>query len=237
MTSKTQVAAAARNLMLSEYQGVLSTHSLDAPGYPFGSVAPYCLDRKGRPMILISAIAQHTKNINANPKVSLIVMERDADDSQEHGRVTYLGEARPLPPEDEDAPSRYYRFFPEARDYHKTHDFDFYRLELHRARFIGGFGRIHWVERDDFLRDNPFDGEAETRAIEHMNKDHGDALKRYCRWGDIPLNDAAAPVMAGIDGEGFHLRLGKRLHRLGFDEPVATMPALRQKLMEMARRD
>ena len=77
MTSKTQVATAARNLMLSEYQGVLSTHSLDAPGYPFGSVAPYCLDRKGRPVILISNIAQHTKNLKANPKVSLIVMERD----------------------------------------------------------------------------------------------------------------------------------------------------------------
>lgn len=237
MTSKTQVATAARNLMLSEYQGVLSTHSLDAPGYPFGSVAPYCLDRKGRPVILISNIAQHTKNLKANPKVSLIVMERDADDSQENGRVTYLGEARPLPPEDDDAPARYYRFFPEARDYHKTHDFAFYCLELHRARFIGGFGKIHWVERDDFLRANPFDEEAEARAVEHMNKDHVDALKRYCRWGDIPLKEAATPIMAGIDGEGFHLRLGKRVHRLGFDEPVTTMPALRQKLTEMARRD
>ena len=101
--------------MMSEYQGILSTHSVEAQGYPFGSVTPYCFDRKGRPVILISRIAQHTKNILADPKVSLIVMERDVDDIQANGRVTYLGEAKQISPDNTDTMERYYRFFPDAR--------------------------------------------------------------------------------------------------------------------------
>ena len=68
MPGREQSAIVARNLMMKEYQGILSTHSVEAQGYPFGSVTPYCFDRKGRPVILISLIAQHTKNIKANPE-------------------------------------------------------------------------------------------------------------------------------------------------------------------------
>ena len=82
MTNKEKSGKAARSLMMSEYQGILSTISVEAQGYPFGSVTPYCFDSQGRPVILISRIAQHTKNILADPKVSLIVMERDVDDIQ-----------------------------------------------------------------------------------------------------------------------------------------------------------
>ncbi|MCY4337575.1 MAG: pyridoxamine 5'-phosphate oxidase family protein, partial [Gammaproteobacteria bacterium] len=123
MINKEQSGQAARSLMMSEYQGILSTHSLEAQGYPFGSVTPYCFDRQGRPVIQISRIAQHTKNILADPKVSLLVMERNGDDVQANGRVTYLGQAQQVAPDDKDTIERYYRFFPDARDYHKTHDF------------------------------------------------------------------------------------------------------------------
>lgn len=236
MTNKEQAAKHARDLMMSEYQGILSSHSVDAAGYPFGSVVPYCFDRKGRPVILISRIAQHTKNIKANPKVSLIVTEGQADDMQEKGRVTYLGDAKPLASDDIDTAERYYRFFPDARDYHKTHDFDFYYLELYRVRFIGGFGRIYWVERDNFLKENPFSADEETGAVDHMNRDHIDAMKHYCCLDNIPLVNGHLPSMAGIDSEGFHLRLEKRIYRFGFDTPVTTTSGMREKLVELARR-
>ena len=203
MKNKEKSGNAARSLMMSEYQGILSTLSVEAQGYPFGSVTPYCFDRQGRPVILISRIAQHTKNILADPKVSLIVMERDVDDIQANGRVTYLGEAKQIAPDDTDTMERYYRFFPDARDYHKTHDFDFYRLEFYRVRFIGGFGKIYWVEQNAFLKQNPFSADEETRAIEHMNRDHADSIKHYCALGNIPVREGEIPVMAGIDGEGF----------------------------------
>ena len=235
MTNKAQSGIAARSLMMSEYQGVLSTLSVEAQGYPFGSVTPYCFDRKGRPVILISRIAQHTKNILADPKVSLIVMEREADDVQANGRVTYLGEAKPISSEDMDTAERYYRFFPDARDYHKTHDFDFYRLEFYRVRFIGGFGKIYWIERDAFLKESPFSADEESRAIEHMNSDHAAAIRHYCGLGNIPVREGESPVMVGIDAEGFNLLLGKRIYRFGFAEPVNTMSELRSELARLAK--
>ena len=235
MTYKQQSGKAARSLMMSEYQGVLSTLSVEAQGYPFGSVTPYCFDRRGRPVILISRIAQHTKNILADPKVSLIVMERDVDDIQANGRVTYLGEAKQLSGDDTDTMERYYRFFPDARDYHKTHDFDFYRLEFYRVRFIGGFGKIYWVERKAFLKESPFSPDEETRAIDHMNRDHADAIKHYCHLGSIPVGEDEHPVMVGMDSEGFNLLVGKRIHRFGFAEPVGTMDELRSELVRLAK--
>src|SRR6478752_4339347 len=89
---------AARQLLLQESFGVLSTISVDVPGYPFGSVTPYCVDRDCRPIVYISTIAQHTRNILANSKVSLTVVEAnsDSDDVQARGRLTLLADARPV---------------------------------------------------------------------------------------------------------------------------------------------
>ena len=69
-----EAAKNARELLLKEYRGVLSTHSKSMPGFPFGSVVPYCLDELGRPLILISRIAQHTHNLQKDPKCSLFVV-------------------------------------------------------------------------------------------------------------------------------------------------------------------
>ncbi len=112
MTDKTIVAAEARRLLLHEYHGVLSTLSADAPGYQFGSVVPYCLDRQGRPVILISRIAQHTKNIQANLKVSLITIQGEVDDIQAAARLTYLANATRVLEDDDDTPACYYATSP-----------------------------------------------------------------------------------------------------------------------------
>src|SRR6185436_4058344 len=115
---------AARTLVLQESFGVLSTVSIDLPGYPFGSVTPYCTDRMCRPIIYISDIAQHTKNIVADSRVSLTVVEKGAsDDVQAHGRVTCIADARQVESGDEDVRERYFRYFPSARQYEQTHGF------------------------------------------------------------------------------------------------------------------
>lgn len=100
-------------LLLKEYRGALATQSKAMPGFPFGSVVPYCLDEQGRPLILISRIAQHTHNLQRDPKCSLLVGEREADDVQAVGRLTYLAEAEKLedPAVIEAAAERYYRYF------------------------------------------------------------------------------------------------------------------------------
>lgn len=223
----------ARELLLKEYQGVLSTQSKAVPGYPFGSVVPYCLDGQGRPLILISRIAQHTRNLQQDGRCSLLVGERGAADIQAAGRLTLLADGQRLDEREqiEAAASRYFEYFPDARDYHKTHDFDFWCLQPVRARYIGGFGAIHWLEQ--VTRDNPFAGEAEASMLAHMNADHAKAIAHYVALNGLPADQPARLV--GIDAEGFHLRVGQRLYWLAFMQPCATPLEVRQALVALAR--
>ena len=223
----------ARELLLKEYQGVLSTQSRALPGYPFGSVVPYCLDEQGRPLILISRIAQHTRNLQQDGRCSLLVGERGAADIQAAGRLTLLADAQQLeaPSMIEAAAMRYFEYFPDARDYHKTHDFDFWVLQPVRARYIGGFGAIHWL--DKVTRANPFAGEPEASMLAHMNADHARAIAHYVALNGLPQDVPAR--LAGIDGEGFHLRIGQRLYWLAFPHPCATPIEVRQALVALAQ--
>jgi len=227
-----EAAKHARELLLKEYRGMLSTHSKSMPGFPFGSVVPYCLDEQGRPLILISRIAQHTHNLQKDPKCSMLVGERGAEDVQAVGRLTYLAEARKL--EDsvaiDAAAERYYRYFPESQNYHKAHDFDFWALDPVRHRYIGGFGAIHWI--DQITLTNPFAGRAEASMIEHMNADHANAIAHYVELSGLPDNEPAQLV--GIDSEGMHLRIGQGLHWLAFPNPCNTPTQVREALVYLA---
>ncbi|MDR0280968.1 MAG: HugZ family protein [Paucimonas sp.] len=226
------VARQARELLLKEYRGVLSTHSKSMPGFPFGSVVPYCLDADGNPLILISRIAQHTHNLQKDPKCSLLVGERGAEDVQAVGRLTVLAEARKL--EDaaaiEAAAERYYRYFPDSRNYHSAHDFDFWVLQPVRHRYIGGFGAIHWI--DHLTLANPFAGKAELSMVEHMNSDHAKAIAHYVTLSGLP--DTQPAQLAGIDSEGMHLRIGQALYWLAFPEPCNTPTQVREALVLLA---
>ena len=221
---------AARRLFLAESFGVLSTLSLDVPGYPFGSITPYCADEAGKPIIYISEIAQHTKNIKADPRVSLTVVASDSlsDDVQSRGRLTLIGNAMPVPQGDGRAGERYFRHFGEARQYQHTHDFGVYRIDLVRLRFIGGFGQIYWIEPNEFLSVNPFSGSQEARILDHMNNDHAAALRHYAGGKDA--------VMTGIDAEGFDIMSDGRKLRIHFEVPVRNMDEAREALVAMSRR-
>jgi len=222
----------ARALLLKEYRGVLSTHSKSMPGYPFGSVVPYCLDDEGRPLILISRIAQHTHNLQLDAKCSLLVGERGAEDVQAVGRVTLMAEAEKITDgvRIEAAAQRYYRYFPESESYHSAHDFDFWVLKPVRYRYIGGFGAIHWL--DDVALANPFAGPAEISMVEHMNDDHTKAIAHYVELAGVPATLPA--VLVGIDSEGMHLRIGQSLYWLAFAEPCNTPTQVRQALVQLA---
>ncbi|MOA05465.1 Pyridoxamine 5'-phosphate oxidase [compost metagenome] len=203
------------------------------PGFPFGSVVPYCLDERGCPLILISRIAQHTHNLQQDGKCSLLVGERGAEDVQAVGRLTLLAEAEKLAEaaQIDAAAARYYRYFPESRDYHRVHDFDFWRLQPVRWRYIGGFGAIHWLDQVNLA--NPFAGESEQGMLEHMNADHAAAIAHYVELAGLPGDEPAQLV--GIDSEGFHLRIGKSLHWLAFPTSCNSPGAVRQALVQLAR--
>lgn len=226
----------ARRLLLSQKHGVLSTHSVEVSGYPFGSITPYCLDRQGHALILISNLAQHFKNIRANPKVSLTVMESSGPEVQAQGRLTYLADAIGLEPSDQDARERYYNYFPSSREYKESHGFFFFRLKPVKLRFIGGFGKIDWLEPAEFFLPNPFTLEEERSILQHMNQDHSDALSHYLRrFKKIDLRGRDMVTMTGIDGEGFDLLAADQLIRFSFERFISNMDEARQTLMAMAK--
>lgn len=221
----------ARRFARAQHSGVLSTLSQRLEGFPFGSVAPFILDHAGCPVILISDLAEHTKNINADARVSLIVQPYSPD-MQVAGRVTIPGRAERVP--DKDAlGARYLRFHPQAESYFAMHDFQFYRIVPVRIRYIGGFGKIHWIEPDAYLfPDGPLAAQ-ESGILEHMNADHADSLFEYCRHvhGLTPQTTA----MIGIDPDGFDLRADERLLRFDFPEPIVDAGAARQALVRLTQ--
>ena len=225
-----------KGLLFSQSFGVLSTLSRDVEGYPFGSVTPYSLDNQGRPVILISTIAQHTKNIVENNKVSLTVLANVPEgDPQAGGRLTYLADAERVSGKAAaEVSERHYRYFPNARGYDATHDFNFYRLQPKRVRYIGGFGKIYWVGKDQILEPNPFDGESESQIVTHMNQDHSDSVVSYCKVLK-KIDSPEGAQMAGIDAHGFDVILAEKRLRFLFQDPIGTKEQAREKLVELAK--
>lgn len=225
----------ARRFVRGQSAGVLSTLSQRVEGFPFGSVAPFVTDHSGCPVILISTLAEHTKNLAADPRCSLIVQPYSPD-MQVTGRVTVLGNAARL--EDKDALGpRYLRFHPQAEAYLGMHDFQFWRIEPVRVRWIGGFGRIHWVEPQDYVLPASPLAQQEDDILAHMNADHAHNLVAYCRHvHGVAVQDGTPLEMIGIDPDGFDVRLQERVLRFEFPSPVHDAGAARAALVALAQR-
>lgn len=226
------IARDARLLFRRSPYGTLATLSRKIDGYPFGSITPFVLDGFGRPVILISTLAEHTRNIDADSRVSLLVHEPGAH-IQAQGRATLVGDAARIETEDT-LRTRYLRYFPEAENYFATHDFFFYRIEPRTIRFIGGFGDIRWVGRDDFLSPPSALESQESHILQHMNTDHGDNLRDYCKY--VHHQSPLQVSMLGIDCDGFDMDAdGERL-RIDFDRPISNAEEARAALVDLARR-
>jgi heme iron utilization protein len=200
------LAQEAKQFLRSTQHGILSTISNKFVGYPFGSVTPFILGHDGQPIVLISTIAEHTKNIIANPKVSLLVFAK-GDDLQANARLTLLGEAENIGKDDADLMARYCRYFPDSVGYFAMHDFSFYRINIAQARYIAGFGKMGWMEGNalNIQAGSNHIAALETDMIEHMNQDHADSLMAYCQHfhGLTP----SRALLIGIDSDGFDVEV------------------------------
>ena len=166
--------------------------------------------------------------------MSFITLKQGVDDAQVGGRLTWIADVKTLQGDEvEAAAERYYRYFPQSRDFHRVHDFDFYRLELVRVRYIGGFGKIYWISPDKILQPSPFSTDQEQDMIDHMNHDHVSAMKKYCVEAGIETGEHEIQ-MVGIDSEGFHLRVGEKIIRFNFIKPANTAEEIRARLVAMA---
>ena len=234
-------AERARTLVELGRTGALSTLSRRHPGHPFGSVMPYALDARGRPLFLISSLAMHTQNLQVDRRASLLVSQavEPGGDPLAAGRVTLVGEAAPLPAAERAAArAAYLAWHPNAQYWVDFEDFAFYRLELLDVYFVGGFAAMDWVGAEAYLaaRPDPL-AEAAAGILAHMNRDHADALLTFARvLGQVEADEAS---MVGVDRLGFKLRVrsGDRLQsvRIAFPREVTSADASRAVLIEMLR--
>ena len=237
------LALEARQFLRSTHRGILSTHSAKFDGFPFGSVAPFVLDQDCQPVILISDIAEHTKNIAKNPKVSLVVFAGD-EDLQANARLTLIGNAIKTNKDDANLRARYLRYLPQAASYFDMHDFSFYRIEITQVRYIAGFGKMGWMTGSDLLSDNIINtsqlATLETSMIEHMNADHSDSLIAYCK--HFHALDALNAKIIGIDSEGFDVSAElvatanqPLTLRFKFEKPIDDTQSARAAFVSMSK--
>ncbi len=220
--------------------GTLSTQSRKAPGFPFGSVAPYGLDESGSPTFLISTMAMHTQNLIADPHASLLVTQPGwSEDPLAGARVTLVGAVTPLP-SDRVATVRtdYLARHDNARYWVDFDDFRFYRMEIVDLYYVAGFGAMGWVDASAYRAAAPDPlADSAPAILTHMNADHRDALKLYCRvFAGVDVDDA---TMTAVDRLGFRVRAqsGERLQglRINFTREVRTPAEARAVLVEMVR--
>ena len=233
-------AERARTLVYLGRIGSLSTLSRKQPGFPFGSLMPYGLDDHGRPIFLISTMAMHTQNLQADSRASLLVTQ-ESSDSEPLGasRVTLVGNVLPAP-DAEVAETRklYLARHANSKYWVDFEDFSFYRMKVVDVYYVGGFGVMGWVSAAEYDGSQP-DPLTDSMAgiIQHMNTDHKDALVLLARkFARIESQEA---TMTAVDRLGFHVRLktqdGIRGARIAFPQEVSNPAEARKVLVEMVQ--
>jgi heme iron utilization protein len=220
----------ARRLLRRFDAGVLATHSEKQPGYPYGSALPFCTDQRGRVILLMSHLAEHTCNVERDARVSFTVSPMHAQ-LQREARATVIGDCVPI-----DEPviaGRFLRMLPQSREYLDIGGFRFFAIEPGQLRLIAGFGSLHWIDGASLLAPDLPIAKAEADILRHMNADHAAALLDYCRHTHgLPAGNAE---MVGIDCDGFDIRAdGSRL-RFDFAQPVRDAGQARSELVALAR--
>jgi hypothetical protein len=228
-----EISTLARRLMRQADAAALGT-VLAADGSPYASLVLVAVDHDASPLLLLSDLAEHSRNLAADGRVSLLFDGTAGRESRLTGaRLTLQGQARrTAEPRHRD---RFLARHPDAQGYADFADFAFYRVAAARAHLVAGFGRIEWLEATDLLQPEALAAplvEAEAGIVGHMNQDHADALALYARV--LAGCGGEGWRMTGCDGEGFDLRAGGEFCRLDFARPVGDAGEARAELVRLA---
>jgi|SRR6185437_7255086 len=222
----------AKKLLREGRTGALATLMVGS-GDPYCSLVNVATAADGAPLLLLSRLALHTRNILADARVSLMLDERKDGDPLEGARVMLMG--RIAATEDAEARRRYLARHPDAVAFADFGDFAFYRMAIERTHLVAGFGRIVDLTSADVLTgtaDAQALVEMEAEAIAHMNADHSEALRLYA------TKLLGAPdgewKCVGCDPEGLELQRGRTALRLPFPQRITGPGPLRQILKQLA---
>jgi putative heme iron utilization protein len=225
----------ARQIMRRTMRASLATVMPEPDGSPFASLVMVALDHDASPILLLSDLSDHTANIKADPRVSLLFDGTAGEPVPLAGeRVSIQGTAEPV--DDARLKARFKARHPDAELYLQFSDFRIYRVAIRRAQLIGGYAKAFWLAGDDILFDASGAGDlidGEAGILEHMAEDHGDAIQLYARHLG---GEGGGWSMTGVDPEGADLRKEGTCLRLRFGKPAMTADAVRGELVRAVKR-
>ena len=228
-------AKLARSLLRRSRQGALAT-LMPGSGDPYCSLVNVASHPDGSPILLISRLAVHTRNLLGDARVSLMLDERAEGDPLEGARIMLAGRAEQAAgPDLEIVRRRYLNAHPSAEAFVDFADFSFFRIQPSGTHLVAGFGRIVDLKPEQFLTDVSDAGallEAEPGAIDHMNADHRDATNLYAT--RLLGAESADWSCTGCDPDGIDLQAGAKTLRLDFPERVTGPGELRKTLVKLA---
>jgi heme iron utilization protein len=228
-------ARLAQSLLRRSRQGALAT-LMPESGDPYCSLVNVASHPDGSPILLISRLALHTKNLLGDARLSLMLDERAEGDPLEGARIMLAGRAEPTGGDDAAIlRRRYLNAHPSAEVFVNFKDFSFFRIRPAGAHLVAGFGRIVDLKPEQFLTDISDAAallEAEQGAVDHMNADHRDAMNLYAT--KLLGAQSADWRCTGCDPDGIDLEAGATVLRLNFPRRIVTPAALRQVLKQLA---
>jgi hypothetical protein len=202
--------------------GTLATHSREPRGFPYPTALPFAPTARHLPMLLISHLAEHTRNLQADARAGFLVAHAVDGSVLEGQRLTMLGSFAPAPPEDAPAfARRYLRYHPDAGRYLELGDFTLWTMSLERMRFIGGFGAMGWL-----------DAEA-LDPLESVSTSEESQL--YAFFDDFERRPPTIDLL-GVDRYGCDFRQNGRRNRFTFDKPKLSFIELKAALFDWIER-
>lgn len=228
------IGASVRQIIRKSDRAILGTADRNENSWPYTSLALVTCDLDASPLLLLSDIAEHTQNIAADNRVSLLLDDTAGLAEPLTGsRATIMGRAEKS--DDDRLMARYLRHHPSTEMFAGFGDFNIYKIEIIRAHLVAGFGKAKWVEADRVI-DPVSSGLSDVEAdiIDHMNEDHGDALQS-CAANILGLAGDGWR-MTGCDCEGIDLHLDGQAARLAFDQRAESADAVREQLVILAKR-
>jgi len=229
---KTDVAV--RRLIRGARSAALATASAGEKDWPYASLVTVACDMDATPLLLLSELSDHTRNIAVDGRASLLFEAASGLDSPQTGpRVTVMG--RLAKSEDERHARRFLARHPAARAYAGFGDFHFHAMAVEKAHYVGGFARAQWLDGAEVLFAAAASAAlagSEDEVTAQMNRDHADAVRLYAN--ALLGRRGKAWKMIGVDPEGADLRLRGSLARLDFAEPVKDAEECRRELARLA---
>jgi putative heme iron utilization protein len=231
---KREPARIARSLIRACDAGALATID-PATGEPYASLVLVAADHDAAPILLLSALAEHTRNIEQDANVSLLLDGTAGLASRLTGaRLSLQGHA--VKSTEARHRTRFLARHPDAAAYVDFSDFGFYRIEVARGHLVAGFGQIEWIAAADILQPEatslPLVAD-EAGVIEHMNQDHGDAIALYAQY--LAGRSGGDWRMTGCDSEGIDLRREGEVCRIEFESGIKDAAGARAELVRLVQ--